>query len=48
MKEEWSEKKQKKAKVLVDYMLDNLNKVSLIEIMIGWSLIISEGSFGFR
>ena len=35
MKEEWSEKKQKKAKVLVDYMLDNLNKVSLIEIMIG-------------
>ena len=29
MKEnEWNEKKQKKAKVIVDYMLDNLNKVS--------------------
>ena len=29
MKEnEWNEKKHKKATVIVDYMLDNLNKVS--------------------
>ena len=28
MKDDWDEKKQKKAKVIVDYMMDHLDKVS--------------------